>query len=226
MDLNLPSRGTAAVRGDLWIELDPARVPASWGVAPSLPVCANLTGDYTYLTHGYYASLDAEQRGETVVPTAAECLDAYVVPIALEVARRAGLPVPDAQLVTDRWPPPPLLAYPVNPFSSRGELLADAAAIASRRNGLTYTGKYPVLCQTLPDDCRIDVVRIVLGTTAVAEYATFAADVWAAFRVPLMKVRVIVSRDAYHFSAIEPLPLKALIAEERRALAEAGAWRG
>ena len=214
------------MRGDRWALLDPAAVPASWGFAPTTPVHANLIGDYTYLTHGYYASLDAEQRGEAVVPTAAECLDGYVVPIAMEVARRAGLPVPEAQLVTDRWPAPPLLAYPVNPFSSRGELLADAAAIASRRNGLTYTGKYPVLCQSLPDDCRIDVVRIVLGTTAVAEYAGFAADVWAAFRIPLMKVRVIVSRHAYHFSGIEPLPLKALTADERGVLEEGGAWRG
>ncbi len=225
MDLSSPARGAAAVRSDRWAPLDPASVPASWGFAPTTPVHANLTGDYTYLTHGYYASLDAEQRGEAVVPTAAECLDAYVVPIAMEVARRAGLPVPEAQLVTDRWPAPPLLAYPVNPFSSRGELLADAAAIASRRNGLTYTGKYPVLCQTLPDDCRIDVVRIVLGTTPVAEYAGFAADVWAAFRLPLTKVRVIVSRHAYHFSGIEPLPLKVLTADERSVLEEGGAWR-
>lgn len=226
MDLSRPPKAAAVGPGDRWVLLDPARVPASWGADPAGPVRANLSGDYTYLTHGYYASLDAEQRGEAVVPTSAECLDAYVVPIALDVARRAGLPVPAAQLVTDKWPAPPLLAYPVNPFSSRGELLADAAAIASRRNGLTYTGKYPVLCQTLPDDCRIDVVRIVLGTTAAAEYASFATDVWTAFRVPLMKVRVVVSRDAYHFSGIEPLPYKSLTADERRVLDEAGTWRG
>ncbi|MFN2322901.1 MAG: RimK-like ATPgrasp N-terminal domain-containing protein [Trueperaceae bacterium] len=225
MGLKTPSRAATAVAGDRWLELDPQRAPASWGFGPSTPVRANLVGDYTYLTHGYYASLDAEQRGEAVVPTAAECLDAYVVPIALKVARHAGLPVPEAQLVTDRWPAPPLLAYPVNPFSSRGELLPDAAAIASRRNGLTYTGKYPVLCQTLPHDCRIDVVRIVLGTTAVPEYASFATEVWTAFRVPLMKVRVIVSRDAYHFSGIEPLPFKTLTIDERRVLEE-GVWRG
>ena len=226
MDLSAAPRSATAGGGDRWLDLDPARVPASWAIAPATPVRANLYGDYSYLTHGYYASLDAEQRGEAVVPTAAECIDAYVVPIALEVARHAGLPVPEARLVTDKWPAPPILAYPVNPFSSRGELLVDAAAITSRRNGLSYTGKYPVLCQTLPDDCRIDVVRIVLGTTAVAEYASFAAEAWAAFRIPLMKVRVIVSRDAYHFSGIEPLPLKALTADERRVLEEAGAWRG
>jgi hypothetical protein len=213
---------TAARR---WLDLAPERVPGAWGLDPTRPVRANLEGDYTYLTHGYYRSLDAEQAGDFVVPGSAACLDAYVVPIAIEVARRAGLPVPETQLVTDRWPAPPLYAYPVNPFSSRGQLLSDAAAIAEHKNGLTYTDKYAVLCQALPLDCRIDVVRVVLGTTAVAEYAAFADAVWTAFRVPLMKVRVIVSRDAYLFSAIEPLPLASLTADERSVLEEAGTWR-
>lgn len=209
-----------------WLDLDPRATPAAWGLAPARPARVNLDGDYTYLTHGYYRSLDAEQAGEVVVPTAAECLDAYVVPIALEVARRAALPVPTSHLVTDRFPPPPLLAYPVNPFSSRGELLPDAATIASRRGGLTYTGKYAVLCQALPDDCRIDVVRVVLGTSQVPEYARFAEAVWTAFRLPLMKVRTIVSREAYLFSAIEPLPFKTLTPAERQVLEEAPTWRG
>jgi hypothetical protein len=145
--------------------LRPDRVPAGWETDPTRPVLANLIGDYTYLTDGYYHSLDLEQAGEQVAPTAAECLDAYVVPIALSKAQRAGIAVPRSQLVTDRFLAPPLMAYPVNPFSSRGELLPDVATIELRRKGLTYTGKYAVLCQALPDDFRIDVVRIVMGTT-------------------------------------------------------------
>src|SRR5690554_7885814 len=100
---------------------------------------ANLSGDYTYLTSGYYASLDAELDGLSVLPTTGEALDAYVVPIAMEKARHAGIAVPPSEIVTERFPPPPLLAYPINPFSSRGELLLDAEAIESRRKGLTYT---------------------------------------------------------------------------------------
>jgi hypothetical protein len=199
-------------------------IPAAWDLDPTRPVIANLVGDYTYLTDGYYRSLDVEQAGEQVAPTAAECLDAYVVPIALVKAERAGLGVPRSQLVTDRFLAPPIMAYPVNPFSSRGELLPDAATIELRRKGLTYTGKYAVLCQALPDDFRIDVVRVVLGRTAIPEYEAFAYEMWRVFRLPLMKVRVIVVRDAYLLSGIEPLPLRQLTADERAVVEGAGTW--
>jgi hypothetical protein len=202
----------------------PDRIPARWG-DPSQPLHAVVGGDYTYLTEGYYRALDLEQAGVQGVPTPAGCLDAYVVPIALSKAERAGLRVPKAQMITDRFIAPPLLAYPVNPFSSRGELLPDAAAIETRRRGLTYTGKYAVYCQALPPDFRIDVVRVVFGRTTVREYHDFAEAVWATFAIPLMRVRTIVVQDAYLFSAIEPLPLKQLTPEERTFLEEAGSWR-
>jgi len=206
------------------LELRPELVPGGWGMDPTRPVLVNLAGDYTYLTDGYYRSLDLEQSGEQVAPTAAECLDAYVVPIALSKAERAGMPVPRSQLVTDRFLPPPILAYPVNPFSSRGELLSDADAIEARRRGLSYTGKYAVFCQALPNDFRIDVVRVVLGRTTVPEYEAFAHTVWSLFRLPLMKVRTVVVQDAYLLSAIEPLPYRQLTADERRVVEEAGTW--
>ncbi|HEX7000608.1 MAG TPA: RimK-like ATPgrasp N-terminal domain-containing protein, partial [Trueperaceae bacterium] len=147
---------------------------------------ANLSGDYTYLTSGYYASLDAELDGLAVLPTTKEALDAYVVPIAMEKARHAGIPVPVCEIVTERFPPAPLLAYPINPFSSRGELLLDAAAIESRRKGLTYTGKYALLVQHLPVDHRIDVLRLVIGLTQVEEYETLGKKLFESFRLPLM----------------------------------------
>lgn len=206
------------------LALHPENVPAGWGMDPTRPVLANLAGDYTYLTDGYYRSLDLERTGAQVVPDTSACLDAYVVPIALAKAERAGLSVPRSQLVTDRFLAPPVMAYPVNPFSSRGELLPDAAAVEARRKGLTYTGKYAVHCQVLPHDFRIDVVRVVLGRTAVPEYEAFARAVWELFRVPLMRVRAIVVRDAYLLSAIEPLPTRQLTADERRVLEEAGTW--
>jgi hypothetical protein len=186
---------------------------------------ADVAGDYTYLTRGYYAALDAELEGKLVLPTTADALDAYVVPIAMEKARLAGIPVPEYEIVVERFPPPPMLAYPINPFSVRGELLLDDAAVESRRKGLTYTGKYAVLIQRLPGDHRVDVLRLVLGTTPVAEYQAFGARVFEAFRLPLMRVRVIVTPKAYLLSAIEPLPFKDLDDAERAVLEGMGTWR-
>lgn len=186
---------------------------------------ANLAGDYTYLTSGYYVSLDAELAGLKVLPTTAEALDAYVVPIAMTKASLAGIPVPEHLIVTDRFPPPPMLAYPVNPFSSKGELILDSETLEARRKGLTYTGKYAVLAQLLPSDQRIDVVRLVMGQATVPEYQTFGAKLFEVFRLPLMRVRVIVTTREYLLSAIEPLPFGELTDEERKQLEGLGRWR-
>lgn len=197
---------------------------------PDVPVgvgadLANMAGDYGYLASGYYRSLDGELQGMRLIPTTADALDAYVVPIAMEKARLAGLPVPAFHFTTSRFPSPPLMAYPVNPFSERGELLVDTDAIEARRKGLTYTGKYAVLCQELPPDYRIDVVRCVLGRTLVAEYEAFARAVFLTFRLPLARVRVIVTPRAYLLSALMPLPLAQLTPDERALVEELGSWR-
>lgn len=184
----------------------------------------NLDGDYGYLEDGYYASLDLEAAGEAVVPTTAQALDAYVVPIALVKAAHAGLPVPSYDVVTDRFPAPPLLAYPINPFSSRGERLDTPADVAARRKGLTYAGKYAVLCQRLPDGCRVDTLRVVLGRTTVPEYEAYARDLFTCFRLPLVKARVVVTTGAYLLSALEPLPWRSLTPEERAFVDEEGTW--
>lgn len=206
--------------------LDPERSPVAFDAGHGdTPVVANLAGDYGYLSSGYYVSLDAELSGAAVMPTTAEALDAYVVAIAMQKALAADIAVPDHGIVTDRFPPPPLLAYPLNPFSLHGELVLDLETLEARRKGLTYTGKYAVLVQRLPVDHRIDVVRVVCGRTVVTEYADFAARVFAAFRIPLMKVRVVVTPKAYLLSAIEPLPFAELLEEERAALEGLGTWR-
>ena len=58
---------------------------------------ANLSGDYTYLTDGYYLSLDAEQAGLNVLPTTAEALDAYVVGSTMVTASMICKPTPQTR---------------------------------------------------------------------------------------------------------------------------------
>ena len=123
----------------------------------------NLYGDYSYLLSGYYDSLDAELSGLNVIPTTQDALDAYVAPIAMEKAKQGGLSIPEYEIVTDKFLSTPIMAYPVNPFFSKGELLVDAAALEERRNADSMTGKYAVLCQRLKGDYRIDVLRCVMG---------------------------------------------------------------
>lgn len=186
---------------------------------------ANLHGDYSYLLSGYYDSLDAELSGLSVIPTTQDALDAYVVPIAMEKARKGGLSVPDHEIVTDKMLAPPIMAYPVNPFFSKGELLADMQTLEHRRNALSMTGKYAVLCQRLKGDYRIDVLRCVMGQCLNEPYEEFAAEVFRIFRIPLMRVRVIVVAKEYQLSAIEPLLYDDLTLNEKKLLNGLGSWQ-
>ena len=113
----------------------------------------------------------------------------------------------------------------MNPFSSKGELLLDQAAVESRRKGLTYTGKYAVLVQHLPHDHRIDVLRLVMGSSLVPEYVEFGRSLFDTFHLPLMKVRIVVTPKSYLLSAIEPFKFAELLTEERALLEGQGRWR-
>ena len=185
----------------------------------------NLSGDYSYLLSGYYDSLDAELAGLSIIPTTRDALDAYVVPIAMEKARAAGLAVPDYEIVTEKLLPPPVLAYPINPFMDKGELIRETDELKQRRKALTMSGKYAVICQKLDLDSRIDVARCVLGKCLTEEYRDFAAEVFGVFRLPLMRVRVIVSAKAYLLSAIEPLPFDSLTLNEKKLLEGLEPWQ-
>jgi hypothetical protein len=186
---------------------------------------ANLHGDYSYLLSGYYDSLDAELDGLNVIPTTQDALDAYVVPIAMEKAKAEELYIPEYEIITDKFLAPPIMAYPVNPFFSKGELITDAAALEERRNALSMTGKYAVLCQRLKGDYRVDVLRCVMGQCLNEPYEEFAAEVFRIFRIPLMRVRVIVVSKEYQLSAIEPLLYEDLTLNEKKLLNGLGSWQ-
>lgn len=185
----------------------------------------NLSGDYSYLSTGYYDSLDAELSKRKIIPTTQDSLDAYVVPIAMEKARVNELATPPYEIITDKLPSAPMMAYPINPFFSTGELITGQENLEQRRKALSMTGKYAVLCQKLEGDYRIDVVRCIMGKCLNEPYELFAQDVFEIFRIPLMRIRVIVVSKEYQLSAIEALKYDELTLNEKKLLSEMGSWQ-
>ena len=190
-------------------------------------VFVNLEGDYTYLTDGYYRSMEAEHEGLIALPSPSDCLDAYVVPLALAKAEAAGIAVPpweiaDANTIGFE---PPIVAYPVNPVQDTGLVIADAAAMAEAVKSLTLSGKYAMVVQDMQPDSRVDTLRLVLGRCLKPEYNDLAQRLWTTFRVPLARVKIIVTEKQYLFSAIEPLPKSELTQNEKAIIKDAGLWR-
>lgn len=184
----------------------------------------NMFGDYTYLTEGYYTSLDYELSKIKIRPTTEEALDAYVVPLAMQKAKDANMKIPEYEIVTEKIQPP-VLAYPINPFTSKYEVIVNKEEINTKFKTLTMNGKYATICQKLPADYRIDTVRSVLGKTLVQEYEEFAMTAFKVFGLPLMKLRVIVTVNEYLFSAVEPLLFDELTLKEKKIIEEIGTWQ-
>lgn len=184
----------------------------------------NMYGDYTYLTEGYYESLDTELKGLKILPTTEEAIDAYVVPLAMEKAKLNHISTPEYEIVTDKINPP-VIAYPINPYTSKFEIVTENDDLRKKLNAVTMSGKFATLCQRLSEDYRIDIVRSVLGQTLVIEYEEFAKKIFNVYRIPLMKIRVIVTHSEYLLSAIEPLLFDELTLKEKKFLEELGTWQ-
>ncbi len=171
-----------------------------------------LSGDYAYMTAGYYACQDAELAGADALPTCADALDAYVVPIALEKAAKAGLAVPE-WILTHEYFPVPAVCYGVNPFSRRHEVVRDESARRAVARRLTGNFRYSMCCQLIAPASEVVEFRMVGGRTASPEFEGWADGVFSVFRVPLATVRML--RGArLELSAIEPLPRRLLTPAE------------
>lgn len=190
-------------------------------------VFVNLEGDYSYLSDGYYRSMEAEHEGLRPLPTCEEALDAYVVPLALAKAKAAGISTPEWEIANDTSTTirPPLIAYPINPFQDEGQVITEGSALAEAIKSLTMTGKYAVVCQRMPPDSRVDTLRLVLGRCTKPEYKQLAEQLWQTFHLPLARIKVIVTEREYLFSAIQPLREDELTLGEQAFVKEAGLWR-
>jgi hypothetical protein len=187
----------------------------------------NLAGDYSYLSDGYYRSMEAEHEGLRAFPSCEEALDAYVVPLALVKAQAAGIPIPEWEIANDTATTvrPPLIAYPINPFQDEGQVITATSELAEGIKSLTMTGKYAVVCQTMPPNSRVDTLRLVLGRCTKPEYRQLAELLWQTFHLPLARVKIIVTEKQYLFSAIAPLAEDELTLNEQAIVKEAGLWR-
>lgn len=188
----------------------------------------NLYGDYTYLQGGYYQTLQSQLNGVNIHPTTEESLDAYVTAIALEKAKTQNIPVPEYRIVTDKSKVEhfPLLGYAMNPVSNTSYIIDNYSFYQHKIKSLTLSGKYFVLIQNLPPgDYRLDTIRCILGKTLTKEYQEFAMMVFKVFKVPLMKIKVIVTLDSYLLSAIEPFDYDTLSINEKKMLEGMGEWQ-
>ena len=185
-----------------------------------------LSGDYEILSEGYYRCQDAELAGENARPACADAADAYVVPIALEKASLAGLPVPE-WFFTNEYFPPPCVVYGVNPFSRGYAIVRTEAEREAAARKFSWHRKYVMCCEKIGAETEVVEVRVVRGRTLAPGFDQWAVDASRVFGLPLFTLRLLRDGESVRFSSIAILRAKTLHPAERAwALEEGTGARG
>jgi hypothetical protein len=178
--------------------------------------------DYGYKTGSYYTILSREIAGEPVAPDSRSVLDAAVVPVCLERAARAGIPVADCVISQSCTPDLPAILYGLNYFSCTSEFSVVRSREAEKEvvRHLTNNGKYPYCCQSLSETAEVIPVIAIFGKITGGEPGVrdIAERLYAEFRIPLMTLVLIREGVSRFLSSITPTRYSSLSPAERSLL--------
>ena len=185
----------------------------------------NLAGLYNYLEMPYYISQDFENSGREIHPTCKEMLDAYIAPLFLEKARSNGLEIPQ-YYISNGYFEPPVIIDPINPFSIKSCTVYKNSRVNSIAKSMTRNFTYAVCCQEIPAHSKVTSFHSILGWTLSRNFLAVSNSLWQCFRIPLAKVRVIVTAlGQVLMSDISPLPIESLGLKERHFLEQQIQWQ-
>jgi hypothetical protein len=180
-----------------------------------------VTEGYFYKTEAYYTILNYEQQNKPVEPASATVLDAYVVPLCLEKASLAGIPV-CSWGISHSFVPTPSIIYGLNYFATSAEyfMVIDADSSKSVIKHITNNGKYPFCFQKISGDSEIIACTGIFGRTVTAsqETADIVANIYRLFRIPLVTHVFVREKTGLRLSALTPTRYSKLSDDERELL--------
>jgi hypothetical protein len=180
-----------------------------------------ISENYSYKTETYYSILCHELEGKPVRPSSSAILDAYVVPLCLERAKRGGIPVCDWG-ISQGYVPLPAILYGLNYFSTTSDFFVvdDNAKAKEVIKHITNIGKYPFCYQKLDETATIHSCIGIFGKTATpcTCISQLAEKVYEHFSIPLVTMVFVKSGEQYMLSSLAPTKYSQLSVEERTLL--------
>ena len=163
--------------------------------------------EYFYKTESYYTILSHEIRGIPVAPGSSAVLDAYIVPLCLERAGSAGIPVADCT-ISNSCAQYPAVLYGLNYFASSSEytVVRDSAPGKETIRHITNNGKYPFCYQRLAEGENIERHVAIFGRSCSAdtEVNGYARSLYDVFKIPLVTMVFIRGDEGMKLSSLAP----------------------
>jgi hypothetical protein len=180
-----------------------------------------ISEDYSYKTEPYYTILSYELAGKNVRPTSSAVLDAYIVPMCLERARLAGIPVAEWG-ISQGYIPLPSIVYGLNYFATSADffLVRDSEKAKEVIAHVTNKGKYPFCFEKIPVDAAVHSCVSIFGRTAdsCAAIAELAEKIYRVFSIPLVTMVFVRTGDEYMLSSLSPTKYSRITNDERSLL--------
>jgi len=184
--------------------------------------CHVVAEDYSYKSEAYYTILAREQAGEAIRPSSRDVLDAFVVPVCLERAGRAGIPVAEWG-ISQGYVPLPAILYGINYFATATDyaLVRDTDQAKDVIKHITNKGKYPFCYQKIEDGATLSTCTAVFGKTteSCAAIAGYAEKLYELFSIPLVNMVFVRTGDELALSSLAPTRYTRLTPGERAFLA-------
>lgn len=172
---------------------------------------------YFYKTEPYYTIVKSEHEGIRTVPSSSDVLDAYIVPICLEKAKLAGLPVCE-WVISYQYISLPAVVYGMNYFSTPSDnfVVRELAEAKKVIKHITNHGRYPFCYQKIDDSSSVVKCVSILGKAVnCCENVSYLAErIYEVFRIPLVEVVLVKNGGGYRLSALAPVKYSRLSKEE------------
>ncbi len=148
----------------------------------------NLLGDYRFHTKGYYVSLHAEENNCLVYPRVKNALDIYRAPIFIERLKKAGLDVPEFEVIP-RPIPEKTIMLPLNPFSKNSmKVVKNDSQYYKYFKSLSMDYHYPVVHVKVEGKVGEVYMHLNRAQNGSEEEEAIARKVFEIFGVPLGKI--------------------------------------
>ena len=172
---------------------------------------------YFYKTEPYYTIVKNENEGIKTTPSSSDVLDAYIVPICLEKAKLAGIPVCD-WVISNQYVSLPAIVYGLNYFSTPSDhfLISDLEAAKKVIKHVTN----PFCYQKISDTSSVAKCVSIFGKTinCCEPAKSLSEKIYEVFRLPLVEIVLVKDESGCRLSSLAPVKYSQLSKDETEML--------
>ncbi len=176
---------------------------------------------YFYKTEPYYTIVRNENEGIKTTPSSSDVLDAYIVPICLEKAKLAGIPVCD-WVISNQYVSLPAIVYGLNYFSTPSDhfLIRELEEAKRVIKHVTNHGRYPFCYQKIAGSSSVAKCVAIFGKTinCCEMERSLSEKIYEVFRLPLVEVVLVKDESGCRLSSLAPVKYSHLSKDETEML--------